>query len=134
MNVIAHGVDIVECARIARMHRDHAERFIERVYTPREAAYCLEHRDPVNRLSGRFAAKEAVMKMLGTGWRGKVQWTDIETLPDPLGRPVVTLHGETARLAELLGIDCVLISITHAAGVAMASAIGLAESPPPPPP
>jgi holo-[acyl-carrier protein] synthase len=79
----------------------------------------------VIRLSGRFAAKEAVMKMLGTGWRGGVEWTDIETLPDPAGKPLVTLRGATAKLADTLGVTHILLSISHAGDYALASAIGL---------
>jgi holo-[acyl-carrier protein] synthase len=125
MNVIAHGVDLVHCPRVARVWRTHGERFLERVYTARERAYCLDCKDPVVRLSGRFAAKEAVMKMLGTGWRGGVEWTDIETLPDPLGKPLVTLHGVTAELARAVGIALVLISLSHAGDYACASVVGV---------
>jgi len=125
MNVIAHGVDLVHCPRVARVWQTHPERFLSRVYTPQERAYCLDCKDPVIRLSGRFAAKEAVMKMLGTGWRGGVEWTDIETLPDPLGKPLVALHGATANLAETLGITHVLVSLSHAGDYAIASAIAL---------
>lgn len=81
---------------------------------------------PVIRLAGRFAAKEAVMKALGTGWRGGMKWTDIETLPDELGKPVVHLHGEAAQLAATQGIQQILMSISHAGDYAIASAIGVA--------
>lgn len=125
MSPIAHGIDLVHCPRIARIWESHGERFLQRVYTAPEQAYCLACRTPVVRLSGRFAAKEAVMKMLGTGWRGGVEWTDIETLPDPLGKPLVALHGSTAELAQALGIAQVLLSISHAGEYALASAIGV---------
>jgi holo-[acyl-carrier protein] synthase len=125
MNVIAHGLDLVHCPRVARVWQSHSERFLNRVYTAAERAYCLDCKDPLVRLSGRFAAKEAVMKMLGTGWRGGVEWTDIETLPDPLGKPLVVLHGVTAKLAETLGIAHVLVSISHAGEYAIATAIGI---------
>jgi holo-[acyl-carrier protein] synthase len=128
MNVIAHGVDLVHCPRVARVWEAHGERFLSRVYTASERAYCLGCKDPVIRLSGRFAAKEAVMKMLGTGWRGGVEWTDIETLPDPLGKPLVTLHGATAKVATTLGITHVLLSISHAGEFAFASAIGVTSA------
>ena len=123
MQIIAHGIDIVRCDRIERVWRDHAERFVDRVYTAAERDYCLNCKTPVVRLAGRFAAKEAVLKTLGTGWRGGILWTDIETLPDPLGKPLVTLHGETAKLAESLGIDHILLSISHTRDHAIASAI-----------
>lgn len=127
MNLVAHGVDIVLSARIERSWTEHGEAFLRRVYTLAEAAYCLDCRTPVVRLAGRFAAKEAVMKALGTGWRGGIEWTDIETLPDGLGRPLLTLHGKTADLARSLGIERWLISISHAGEYAMASAMGLSE-------
>jgi holo-[acyl-carrier protein] synthase len=127
--ILAHGVDLVHTPRIARMWHEHGELFLARIYTPAERTYCLEHRDSVPRLAGRFAAKEAVLKMLGTGWRGGLHWTDIETLPDPLGKPLVTLHGGCAKLAATLGITQVLLSISHAGEYALASAIGLGATP-----
>ena len=123
--IVAHGVDLVHTPRLARLLSAHGDRFLARVYTPAERAYCLEHRDPLPRLAGRFAAKEAVLKLLGTGWRGGLGWTDIETLPDPLGKPLVTLHGGCAKLAETLGISQILLSISHAGEYALASAIGV---------
>jgi holo-[acyl-carrier protein] synthase len=126
MLVVAHGIDIVRCDRIERLWREHEQRFLDRVYTPAEREYCLNCKTPAIRLSGRFAAKEAVMKVLGTGWRGPLRWTDIETRPDPLGKPVVSLHGEAARLAASLGIERILVSISHTDEYAMASAIGAA--------
>ncbi|MCC6361802.1 MAG: holo-ACP synthase [Phycisphaerales bacterium] len=128
MNVLAHGVDLVAIARIERIWRDHGEHFLTRIYTPAERDYCLDCKTPAIRLSGRFAAKEAVLKVLGTGWRGGIEWTDIETLPDPLGRPVVKLTGESARIAAERGIADILVSISHAGDYAMASAIGVARS------
>lgn len=128
MSIAAQGIDLVHCPRIARVWQAHGERFLARVYTRRERAYCLDCKDPVIRLSGRLAAKEAVMKLLGTGWRGGVEWTDIETLADPLGRPLVTLHGKTAELARALGIDHILLSISHSGEYALASALGVATT------
>jgi len=129
MVIVAHGVDIIHCPRIARLWQMHADRFLRRVYTERERAYCLDCRDPVPRLAGRFAVKEAVMKVLGTGWRGGVEWTHIETLPDPLGKPLVTLHAATAALAHRLGIAHIVVSISHSGEYALASAIGLGAAP-----
>lgn len=125
MEIIAHGIDLIRCDRIGRIWHDHGERFLARVYTPAEQKYCLNCKTPVIRLSGRFAAKEAVLKVLGTGWRGEIRWTDVETLANPLGQPVVTLHGEAAIRAESLGIRRVLVSISHTDENAVASAIGL---------
>ncbi|MBL8879231.1 MAG: holo-ACP synthase [Phycisphaerales bacterium] len=125
MSAIAHGVDIVQISRIQRAWKQHGDSFIERIYTPAERAYCMDIRMPVIRFAGRFAAKEAVMKALGTGWRGGMHWTDIETLPDELGKPLVRLHGEAAGLATNLGIRDLLMSISHAGDYAIASAIGV---------
>jgi holo-[acyl-carrier protein] synthase len=128
MPIVAHGVDLVHCPRIAHVWQEHRERFLRRVYTAREQGYCLDCKGPVIRLAGRFAAKEAVMKALGTGWHGGVEWTDIETLPDPLGKPLVTLHGRTAELARALGIAHLLVSISHSGDYALASAIGIGDT------
>lgn len=128
MSVLGVGVDLVPCERIGRMLRDHGDAFLERLYTPREREFCLEPKDPVPRLAGRFAAKEAVLKSLGTGWRGGILWTDVETLPDALGRPVVTLRGKAGELAGALGVTCVLVSISHAGDYAVASATALANA------
>lgn len=125
MQIVAHGIDIVRCDRIERVWKDHGEHFLNRIYTPAERDYCLDCKTVAVRLSGRFAAKEAVLKTLGTGWRGEIRWTDIETLPDPLGRPVVTLHAAAAALAQRLGITRILMSISHTADHAVASAIGV---------
>ncbi len=122
---VAHGIDLVHLPRIARAYREHGTRFLERIYTPAERAYCLACRDPLPRLAGRFAAKEAVMKMLGTGWRGGVEFADIEALPDPAGRPMVRLQGVAAQVAGALGIGLVLLSISHSGEYAMASAVGV---------
>lgn len=128
MAVISQGIDIVECARVERVWRDHTRAFLDRVYTPAEQDYCVNCKSPVQRLSGRFAAKEAVLKALGTGWRGGIEFRDIETLPDQLGKPLVTLRRKTADLARTLGIDNILISISHAGEYAVASAIAVGEA------
>lgn len=124
-NVVAHGIDIVEVARIERVQQQHGARFLDRIYTAAEQRYCLDSKVAGTRLAGRFAAKEAVLKVLGTGWRGGIEWTDIEVLPDALGKPLCTLAGNSQRLAEQLGISHILISISHAGGFATASAIGI---------
>jgi holo-[acyl-carrier protein] synthase len=123
MQIVAHGVDLVQCSRIGAIWKRHGDHFLNRVYTAAERAYCLDGKHADVRLAGRFAVKEAVLKALGTGWRGGIEWTDIETLPDPLGKPLVTLRGETLKIAQRLGITRVLISISHAGEYALASAI-----------
>ena len=128
MNTIAHGIDLVECARLQGVIDRHGDRFLNRVFTPGELAYCDGRKRQIEHLAGRFAAKEAVMKVLGSGWTNGIRWTDIEVSNDPAGRPEIRLAGRCSSIAALLGIDTVLISITHTAEHAMASAIGCAES------
>jgi len=125
MNVVAHGIDLVECERIATMVERHGDRFLDRVLTAAERAYVERHKLPTPHIAGRFAAKEAILKVLGTGWRGKIAWRDIEVLNDANGRPDVSLSGECAAIAARVGIKQVLISITHTDHHAVASAIGL---------
>jgi len=129
MQIISQGIDIVECARIERIWQNHGQAFLDRVYTPAEQEYCINCKTPALRLAGRFAAKEAVLKALGTGWRGAIEFRDIEALPDPLGKPLVTLHRKTADLARTLGIDHILVSISHAGEYAVASAIAVGGLP-----
>ena len=128
MHVIAQGIDIVVCERIERIWKDHGQAFLDRIYTPTEQEYCVNCKTPTVRLAGRFAAKEAVLKALGTGWRGGIEFRDIETLPDPLGKPLVTLYRKTADLARTLGIEQILISISHAGEYAVASAIAVGSA------
>ena len=107
------------------MIESHGQRFLDRVLTPAERHLAEPIRNPVQFVAGRWAAKEAILKMIGTGWRGQISWNDMEILPDELGQPHVTLSGETARIAAEKGITRVLLSITHTRGNAAASAIGL---------
>ena len=125
MSVVGHGIDLVECARIARVLDQHRRRFLERILTPAERSRAERYKHPVPFVAGRFAAKEAILKMLGTGWRGQIAWTDMEVLPDALGQPTVTLSGETARIANDRGVARIMLSITHTEHYAAASAIGL---------
>ena len=125
MSILGHGIDLVECARIAKVLENHCQRFLRRVLTPAERERASKFKHPIPFIAGRWAAKEAILKMIGTGWRGRIAWTDMEILPDPSGRPVVTLTGETARHAERIGIRRVLLSITHTRNHAAASALGV---------
>ena len=125
--MLRHGIDLVECRRIAHMLERHGQRFLNRVLTRTEQTRASEFRNPIQFIAGRWAAKEAILKMIGTGWRGGIGWTDMEILPDELGQPLVTLSGETARIAAQLGVKRVLLSITHTEANAAASAIGLGE-------
>ena len=121
--IVGIGVDMVEIARIRGVYERHGERFLERVLTPREREYCLRHKDPAPRLAGRWAAKEAAMKALGTGLSNGVAWKDFEILPDPKGKPVLELYGEAARIAKSLGASRAHVTITHSRDAAFAQAI-----------
>ena len=127
MKIIAHGIDLVDRPRIKQMVQRHGQRFLNRVYTTKEQQYAESHRDNIEKLAGRFAAKEAVLKLMGTGWIGKIAWTDIEIINNSAGQPEVTITGEVKRIAEKLGIDQISVSITHTANFAIASAIALAN-------
>jgi holo-[acyl-carrier protein] synthase len=128
MDIIAHGIDLVDCPRIEQMVERHGDRFVNRVFTEAERAYAERHKRSVEKYAGRFAAKEAILKLIGTGWRGKIKWTDIEVVNDAAGRPEVTLSGEVKRIAAELNIAQISISITHTANFAMASAVALSRS------
>jgi holo-[acyl-carrier protein] synthase len=126
MPIVGHGIDIIETARIKRSVEEHGERFLDRVYTPGEREYCQRSKKRYfEHLAGRFAAKEAVLKVLGTGWRGGIAWTDIEIISRQSGQPHVVLSGECLRIANDLGIAHWHVSISHIETHATASAIGL---------
>ena len=127
MHVVAHGIDLVETARVAEVHARHGARFLDRVFTPAEQAYCLDRKRMYEHLAARFAAKEAVLKALGTGWRDGIAWTDVEVVNSPACAPSIRLSGRCAQIAADLGLSEVLISLTHTAAHAMASAIALGE-------
>jgi holo-[acyl-carrier protein] synthase len=113
------GVDAAEIPRIRAAIERWGQRFLDRVYTPGELAYC---RGRAERLAGRFAAKEAVSKALGTGIR-RLRWRDIEILPDRRGRPTVYLYGTAAARAREMGVTWLSVSITHAGELAIAFVI-----------
>jgi holo-[acyl-carrier protein] synthase len=128
MSRIQHGIDLVDFGRIEQMLERHEERFLDRVFTADEQSYAFTSKNRVEKLSGRFAAKEAILKLFGTGWRGKIAWTDIEILNDALGKPEVSLSGEVALMATKAGIEEISISITHTSNFAIASAVALTET------
>ena len=128
MEIVAHGIDLVDCPRIEAMVERHGKRFIERVFTATEQAYAEANKNGIEKLAGRFAAKEAVLKLMGTGWRGKIAWTDVEVINNSSGQPEVTLGGEVEKIAGKLGIKHISISITHTANFAIASAVALTRS------
>jgi len=128
MQIIAHGIDLVDFPRIEEMVKEHGQRFLDRVFTAAEQDYAEANKNKMEKLAGRFAAKEAVLKLIGTGWRGKIAWTDIEIVNNPAGQPEVALAGEVKKIADKLGIKHISVSITHTANFAIASVVALAES------
>ena len=128
MRIIAHGIDLVDCRRIEAMLDKHGQHFLDRVFTQAEQAYAGRGRNRVERLAVRFAAKEAVFKLVGTGWRDRMAWTDIEVVNDPMGRPSVHLSGQVRRAADRMGIVQISISLTHTADLAIASVVALGNS------
>ena len=122
MNILGIGTDIVECLRIAQMIERHGELFIDRVYTASEIEYCRSRKQATQHFAGRWAAKEAISKVLGLGVRG-VGWREIEILPNRAGAPQVYLHGRAARRAEWMDLDEVTVSISHERHMAVAVAV-----------
>ena len=121
--IVSVGVDMIEVARIQRALEDSAtgKRFRARVYTAKEIAYCEKKgRGKYQSYAGRFAAKEAVMKALGTGWGVKVSWSNIEVARARSGKPEIMLHDHTSAFAQKLGIRRLMVSITHTNNHALA--------------
>ena len=125
MKIIAHGIDLVDFDRIEQMLDRHGQRFCERVFTSRELADADKVKNRIEKLAGRFAAKEAVMKLVGSGWRSGVAWTDIEVVNNALGQPVVALSGKLKELADQQNVEQITLSITHTANFAIASAVAI---------
>ena len=121
--ILGTGVDLAEVDRIRAAIARYGRRFIDRIYTPAEIVYVERKANRFERYAGRFAAKEAGMKAIGTGWRGGVRWQDFEVANLPSGRPTLKLHGEAARVADALGVKLISLSITHTAQVGMAHVI-----------
>ena len=125
--IVGLGTDIVEISRIAKMIERHGEHFLSRIYTGEEIAYCQRRKHSYEAFAGRWAAKESVMKVLGTGFVKGIGWKDIEVLSQHSGKPVVHLRGSTAEFADQLGINDVLITISHCRAYATATAIGVSD-------
>jgi holo-[acyl-carrier protein] synthase len=129
MNILGIGTDIVECLRIAQMIERHGELFITRVYTPREIRYCQRRKAATQHFAGRWAAKEAVLKAVGTGWRRGISWRDVEICNVAGGKPIVVIRGGLREIADEMGIGQVLISISHCRSHATAYAIAIDRTP-----
>ncbi len=121
--IVGTGVDLCEVERIKNAIARHGRRFVERVFTEREIAYAERKKNLYERYAARFAAKEAGMKALGTGWRGGVAWRDFEVTNLPSGRPTMSFHGKAAEYAARLGVQNISLSMTHTQVQAMAMVI-----------
>jgi len=121
--IVGLGIDVAEVKRIRAVIESQGERFQRRVYTPEEAAYCEQFKNKYERYAGRFAAKEAAMKALGTGWSRGVRWVDVEVVRLRGGRPTISLKGEAKKIAEAMGVKNIALSITHTAEQAIAHVI-----------
>jgi holo-[acyl-carrier protein] synthase len=121
MTSYAVGVDIIEIERVKKALQRHKGRFLNRIYTPVEVAYC---RGRAHELAARFAAKEAVMKALGTGARG-LAWREIEVLPNRRGKPIVYLYGRALERARQIGVGGIEVSLTHSRQLALASVVSV---------
>jgi holo-[acyl-carrier protein] synthase len=107
------GIDTIELPRIARVYAAYQRRFLDRIYAPEEQAYALRYKDPIPRLAARFAAKEACMKALGTGWNFGVRWRDIVVVNERSGRPTLRLDARARAVFEESGAGRIHLSITH---------------------
>lgn len=140
MEIVGIGTDIVDCVRIGRMIERHGELFLQRVYTEREIRYCQTRRHAREHFAARWAAKEAVLKAFGTGWRRGISWRDIEVRNAPSGQPRILVRGGAKDVARKLRLTDVQISMSHCRTHATAFAVAVrrkkrsVEQPPPPEP
>ncbi len=123
--IVGLGTDIIEIVRIGRMVERHGEVFLNRVFTEGEIRYCQRRKECYQHYAGRWAAKEAVMKTLGTGWIRGVRWRDIEVEVEKSGKPTIRMHGGAKEYAEKLEIEEILITISHCRANATATAIAV---------
>ena len=121
--IVGLGLDISEIDRIEAALTRRGAAIVERLFTPAEVAYCESHKNKFERYAGRFAAKEAAMKALGTGWRRGVRWRDIEVVRQPSGKPTLKLTGVALDIASDLGVKNISLTITHSGNLALAEVI-----------
>ncbi len=121
--IVGLGTDLIAVDRVRRVHHKHPDRFLAWIYTSEEREHCLRARDPAERLAARWAAKEACMKALGTGWAGGVQFADIAVLSADSGQPRLVLAAGAAARARELGATGSHVSLSHADGMALATVI-----------
>jgi len=121
--IVGTGIDIAEVPRIAESIARFGDRFLQRVYTEGEIRYCESKANRHERYAARFAAKEAAMKALGTGWNHGVRWRDVEVARQAGSRPTIIFHGKAAEFAAKLGAVRVALSLTHTKEQALAQVI-----------
>lgn len=121
--VVGIGLDLAEVDRIEAAIAKHGERFLTRVYTEAERKYCESKPNKFERFAGRFAAKEAAMKAIGTGWKRGVAWREFEVMRAPSGQPIIKFHGKAAEIAHALGVKKALVTITHSEKSAIAQVL-----------
>lgn len=121
--ILGSGIDLVEIVRIQQSVERFGQRFLDRVFTSGEQAYCMRKRNAAESLAARFAAKEAAAKALGTGISRGVHWLEIEVIREPGGRPGIRFHGRAAEVASRLGVAHTALSLTHTATLSMASVV-----------
>ncbi len=121
--IVGTGIDIAEVPRIGQAIERFGERFLQRIFTAGEIRYCDSKANRAERYAARFAAKEAAMKALGTGWNHGVRWRDCEVVRAPGGRPTMTFHGKAAEFAARLGVRNIALSLSHTTEQAIAQLI-----------
>jgi holo-[acyl-carrier protein] synthase len=125
MEIVGIGTDIVECLRVGRMIQEHGEQFLTRVYTERELRDCQARKRATEHFAARWAAKEAILKCLGTGWRRGMDWTDMEVRFDDTGKPQVLLAGSVKDIALGLRVSDIYITLAHCRAYATAYALAV---------
>ena len=125
--IIGIGIDLIEVSRIESALSRWGDRFEGRVFTEKEMLYCNSKKDRAQRLACRFAAKEALLKALGTGWRNGTDWKEIEVVNDKLGKPSICLCGRTEELSQQLGVKNILLSITSTENYGAAQVVLVSE-------
>ena len=121
--IVGTGIDIVEVPRVAQAIERFGDRFLQRIYTPDEIRYCQSKRNAAERFAARFAAKEAGMKAIGTGWNKGIAWTEVEVVREAGGRPSLRYSGKAAGFAAKLGMKRASLSLSHTAQLAIAKVI-----------
>jgi holo-[acyl-carrier protein] synthase len=129
MMILGIGTDIIECPRIGKMIEQHGELFLRRVYTDREIRYCQARKHAIEHFAGRWAAKEAILKAIGTGWARGICWTDLEVRNGLDGKPEVLVRGGAKDAAVERGIGDILVSISHCRTYATAYALAVGTPP-----